>query len=69
MSTLPDPSGLTVIILSGTFAGQEGVCLGPVPDGSDRWAVSPHSSNEVLSLRLPEDFGIVVNPGQAPGRN
>lgn len=64
-----DPSGHSVIILAGKFAGQEGACLGPVPDGSGRWAVSPDSSNEILSLEFPGEFGIVVNRGHVPGRN
>lgn len=64
-----DPSGHSVIILAGKFAGREGACLGPVPDGSGRWAVSPDSSDEIVNLEFPEEFGIVVNPGQESGTN
>lgn len=64
-----DPGGLTVIILSGEFAGEEGTCLGPVPDQPDLWAVSPLSSDRILNLRFEEGFGVVLNPDQEPGRN
>lgn len=65
----PDPTGLTVLITAGVFAGGEGVCLGRVPDRADLWAVSPHDSPRILQLRLPEEFGVVINPRQGLGRN
>lgn len=64
-----DPSGLSVIILVGEFAGQEGVCLGPVPDGGGLWAVSPDSSDRIVNLKFEEEFGVLINRGQKPGRN
>jgi hypothetical protein len=64
-----DPKGLTVIILSGEFAGQEGVCLGRAGDGDELWAVSPHGSDRIVNLRLEEEFGVLVNPSQEAGRN
>lgn len=65
----PDPSGHSFIILAGEFAGQEGVCLGPVPDGSGLWAVSPHASDRIVNLKFEQEFGILVNGGQEPGSN
>jgi hypothetical protein len=65
----PDPTGLTVLILRGEFSGQEGVCLGPVAETSGVWAVSPKSSDRILNLGFPDEFGIVVNSGQETGRN
>lgn len=68
---MPDinPSGLSVIILAGEFAGREGVCLGPVPDGGGLWAVSPNSSDRIVNLKFDEEFGILINKGQRPGVN
>lgn len=68
---MPDinPSGLSVIILAGEFAGQAGVCLGAVPDGGGLWAVSPNSSDRIVNLKFDEEFGILINKGQAPGVN
>lgn len=68
---MPDfnPSGLSVIILAGEFAGQEGVCLGAVPDGGGLWAVSPNSSNRIVNLKLVEEFGVLINRGQKSERN
>lgn len=64
---LPDPTNHQVIILTGEFAGQEGYCLGPTHSGL--WAVTPNSSGKVLDLRFDEDFGILINKGQSPGKN
>ncbi len=64
-----NPTGRTVIVLAGKFAGQEGVCLGAVTDGSGLWAVSPNSSSEIVSLEFPAEFGIVLNAGQESERN
>ena len=65
---LPDPTGKPVIILTGEFAGEEGVCLGPTADGKS-WAVSPDCSDRILNLQFDRDFGILMNKGQAPGNN
>lgn len=65
----PDLSGKTVLITAGEFAGEEGVCLGRAADQKCLWAVSPVSSNRIVNLRFDEDFGVLVNPGQEPGKN
>lgn len=64
-----DPSGRHVLITCGEFAGEEGVCLGLVPDGSGLWAVSPHASDRIANLKFEQEFGILVNGAQEPGRN
>lgn len=56
---LPDPSGHRVIILSGGYAGQEGVCLGPATGGS-QWMISPDESNEIVAMEFDREFGILV---------
>ncbi len=53
----------------GEFAGEEGVCLGRATGTADLWSVSAHSSDRIVSLRLDEDFGVLLNPGQEPGKN
>jgi hypothetical protein len=65
----PDPAGKSVLILAGEFAGEEGICLGPVHATTGLWAVSPDSSERVVNLRYAEEFGVLVNRGQEPGRN
>lgn len=64
-----DPSGKSVIITAGEFAGNEGVCLGSVTVAKSLWAVSPHHSDRVVNLKFDEEFGVLLNPGAAPGRN
>ena len=65
---LPDPSEKSVIILKGEFAGQEGYCLGP--SGQEGvFAVTPNTSTRILNLRFDEEFGILINKSQTPGRN
>ena len=63
----PDPTGLTVLITRGEFAGHEAVCLGRTPDATDLWAVSPISSARIVNLQFESDFGILLNRGQPPG--
>jgi len=65
----PDPTGKTVLITGGEFAGEEGVCLGRAAGSPDLWAVSPESSDRILNLRFDEEFGLLINKGQEPGRN
>lgn len=67
--TLPDPSEKSVIILSGPHMGQEGICLGKVGNEEGVFAVSPENSNAIVNLRFPDEFGILLNKGQEPGRN
>jgi hypothetical protein len=65
----PDPGGKSVLITAGEFAGVEGVCLGRAESTECLWAVSPATSNRIVNLRFNEEFGILINPGQAPGTN
>jgi hypothetical protein len=51
--------GSRVLILSGRYKGEEGVCLGK--DRSDTWTVSPDGSDEILSLIPNEEFGLLVD--------
>ena len=53
-----------VLILSGEFKGEEGICLGQ--DGNDRWAVSPDEGDEILSLLPDRDFGLLVDLSANP---
>lgn len=46
---VPDPSEKSVLVTTGAFAGQEGVCLGPAQDDGGIWAVSPHSSEQIMN--------------------
>lgn len=55
-----DLSGCRILIASGKFAGQEGVCLGRVADGN-KWSVSPNDSNEILSLTFEKEFGLLLD--------
>ncbi len=43
--------------------------MGPVPDASGLWAVSPHASDRIVNLKFDEEFGVLINPGQEAGRN
>ncbi len=65
---LPDPTNKSVIILKGEFAGQEGYCLG-ASGQAGQFAVTPSTSNRILTLRFDEEFGILINKGQKSGRN
>jgi hypothetical protein len=53
---------------SGQFKGQEGVCLGK-GSADNLWAVSPDSTNEVLSLVFEKDFGLLVDLSADPNQN
>lgn len=64
-----NPTGLTVLITAGEFAGEEGVCLGLAIEEKDQWAVSPGSSDRIVNLRFDEEFGILINPAQESGKN
>jgi hypothetical protein len=66
---LPDPTQKNVIILSGEFAGEEGFCLGKTGTEEGVFAVVPNSSNDILALHFPNEFGILINKGQISGRN
>jgi hypothetical protein len=65
----PDPTGKTVLITGGEFAGEEGVCLGRATGTAGLWSVSAHSSNRIVNLRFDVEFGVLLNLGQSPGTN
>lgn len=60
--------GARVLILTGRFKGEEGICLGRASAG-DLWAVSPDCSSEILSLAFEKDFGLLVDLSSDPNRN
>jgi hypothetical protein len=60
--------GARVVILTGRFKGEEGVCLGKA-DRPGLWAISPDTSDEVLSLAFEKDFGLVVDLSGNPQSN
>jgi hypothetical protein len=60
--------GARVLILTGRFKGEEGVCLGKA-DRPGLWAISPDPSGEVLSLTFEKDFGLVVDLSGNPQSN
>jgi hypothetical protein len=59
--------GARVLILSGRFKGEEATCLGK--NSSDRSAISPDRSEEILSLKLDSDFALLVDLSADPLRN
>jgi hypothetical protein len=68
VQTKSELEGARVLILTGQYKGEEGVCLGE----SDRvrlWAISPDESDEVLSLAFEKDFGLLVDLSANPQRN
>ena len=56
-----------VLIVSGDFQGQQGVCLGEAADGL--WAISPDESDELLSLAFEKDFGLLLDLSANPKVN
>ncbi len=64
-----NPSGMTVLITNGDYAGQEGLCLGRAEGTNELWAVSANSSNQIVNLRFDDEFGVLLNPGQSTARN
>ena len=70
---MPSPSqidfaGQRVIILTGKFAGHEGICLGRAAI-EGLWAVSPDDSNEVLQLAFEREFGLLVDLSATSQKN
>jgi hypothetical protein len=59
--------GARVLILSGRFKGEEGICLSR--DRNYRWAISPDASDEILSLILDKEFGLLIDLSANPLRN
>ena len=60
--------GGRVLILTGRFKGEEGICLGK-GSADDLWAVSPDCTDEILSLVFDKDFGLLVDLSSDPTRN
>jgi hypothetical protein len=67
-SSRAELEGARVLILTGRFKGGEGVCLGKGP-ADNLWAVSPDSTNEVLSLVFEKDFALLVDLSADPTQN
>lgn len=59
--------GRRVLILTGTHAGEEGICLGRTAAG--RWAVSPKSSTAILDLHFESEFALLLVLSTSPDRN
>jgi len=60
--------GHRILILSGDYAGAEGICLGRIT-GTTRWAVSPDSSTAILELQFESEFVLILNLSVVPYRN
>jgi hypothetical protein len=60
--------GHRILILTGKYAGKEGVCLGLIAS-SARWSVSPNCSNEVLELCYESEFALLLDLSTTPSRN
>jgi hypothetical protein len=60
--------GARVLILTGEHKGEQGVCLGEA-DRVGLWAISPDDSDEILSLALEKDFGLLVDLSANPQLN
>jgi hypothetical protein len=60
--------GCRVLILTGDFEGDEGVCLGRAAS-SGLWAISPDNSDEVLPLAFEKDFGLLLDLSGNPRLN
>jgi hypothetical protein len=59
--------GARVLILSGQFKGQEGICLSR--DANGRYAISPDRSDEILSLEPDHEFALLMDLSANPARN
>lgn len=57
-----------MLILTGRFKGQRGVCLGK-SERAGFWAVTPDDSDEILSLAFEKDFGLVIDLSANPKLN
>lgn len=60
--------GARVLILTGKYKGDEGVCLGEA-DRVGLWAISPDVSDEILSLAFETDFGLLADLSANPELN
>lgn len=71
MKAPPQPvelDGKRVLITSGPYAGNEGVCIGKSADG-EKWAVSPDASNEIINLEFETEFGLLIDLSCDPQKN
>jgi hypothetical protein len=59
--------GARVLILTGQFKGEEGICLGQERNG--RWVVSPDGSDEIASLIFDREFALLIDLSMDPIRN
>jgi hypothetical protein len=59
--------GARVLILTGRFKGEEGICLGEVTAG--RHAISPDLSDEILPLAPERDFALLLDLSTDPHSN
>ncbi|HZS56882.1 MAG TPA: hypothetical protein VFA65_20925 [Bryobacteraceae bacterium] len=59
--------GTRVLILSGQFEGEEGICLGK--DRNGRWAISPDGSDEIVSLLCDREFALLIDLSADPVQN
>ncbi len=60
--------GARVLVLTGEFKGDEGICLGAAMSPG-LWAISPDGSDEILSLVFEKDFGLLADLSADPRRN
>ena len=60
--------GARVLILTGQYKGEQGVCLGESGE-KGLWAISPDTSDEVLSLAFEKDFGLLLDLSGNPNFN
>jgi hypothetical protein len=60
--------GARVLILTGEYKGQQGVCLGEA-DRVGLWAISPDGSDEIVCLAFEKDFGLLVDLSLNPQFN
>ena len=60
--------GARVLILTGRFKGEQGVCLGEA-DRSGLCAISPDGSDQILSLVFEKDFGLLIDLSKNPKLN
>jgi hypothetical protein len=63
-----DMQGARVLILTGQYKGEQGVCLGRSEE-KGFWAISPDTSDEVLSLAFEKDFGLLIDLSGNPKLN
>ena len=68
MKTTDSLEGHRILILTGAYQGEEGICLGKVTR-CNRWAVSPDSSGEVLELTFEREFALLLDLSANPSRN